>query len=437
MKKTLSVSVLLPVLLLGAATTGFGASFWGYMRAIDLKNAGGKPAAVELDEKVYDGALPILDDIRILSGSAEVPYLLMSQPEVLDRQKISLSVLSSDVKADETTFVLDLGAPGTYNEIRLVPKRSNFFRKITLEGSDNRSNWTVIRKGMPVYDLNFEEKMTYLATLTNETYAGYSFGRYTSSNMSFEFPPASYRYLRVVVPHGQDKEPVELENAEVFQSRKLPALEKAYSGAVVQTDVNPAEKSVDLVIDFGSRNLPVGRLEIDSPTDNFVRRVEVSSSNDKKEWRMEGGGTIFSMDLYGSASSSKTVTFGEARARYFKITVYNGDNKPIKISKVTAYGLKRFAVFLPSEGKKYSLAYGNPLASAPRYDLAQVLKGKKLADFEPAALAAESQNPDFTPPPDGKIWIEKKPYLLWAAMVFIALALLGLALQIVRKTDEK
>ena len=146
---------------------------------------------------------------------------------------------------------------------------------------------------------------------------------------------------------------------------------------------------------------------------------------------------IFSVSLYGAASSGNQIRLGETKARYFKLTLYHGDNKPVKISKVTAYGLKKFAVFLPAADKKYSLSYGNSRAEAPSYDTARVLKDKQLQDFTQARLSGEIKNEDFVPAADVKPWTETKPYLLWAAMGAIGLGLAGLAIQVMKKTDEK
>ncbi len=437
MKNHLGVTLAILTLFFGAGTNVFAANQWEYTRLIEIQDPPQKPIAVELDGKVFDSAREDLADLRVSGDHVEIPYMLASQPQIQNRVRAASKVISRETLPTETVIVLDLEEQGPYNEMNLVPKKNNFFRKITVEGSSDNSSWNIIRKGMIVYDLHFQERVSYLSQFTHETYEGYSLGRYSSQNLSFEFPEVAYRYLKVTVPHDEDKEPVELDDVQVFKTKKIQALERSYPGALIKTEVKPDAKSVDIIVDLGGKNLPIDRVEVGSPNENFARRIEIQSSNDMKEWRAEGNGTLFSVSVDGSHSFNKTVKFSETKARYLKLEVYHGNNKPIKISKVTAFGLKRYAVFIPNGKDKYSLSYGNSQASSPSYDIGEILRNKNVSDLILTHLSEETKNNDFVPSKDDKPWTEGHPYLLWAAMGVVILGLIGLATQVVKKIDEK
>ena len=213
-----------------------------------------------------------------------------------------------------------------------------------------------------------------------------------------------------------------------------PALEKKYPGSVIKTEVTPESKSVDMIVDFGSKYLPLKRVEINSPDQNFSRKIEIFSSNDGQSWKRVGEGVISSISVGGSNRINRTIKFNENKARYLKLRLYHGDNKPIKVSQVTGIGLKKYIVFIPHEKASHSLSYGNPAASAPAYDIGEVLRNKTLSDFMKASVGAEIKNNDFISQKEDKLWTEAHPYVLWTAMGAIILGLLGLAAQVVQKT---
>lgn len=412
---------------------------WQFSRPIEAEKDAKEVLAAELDGKVYDASREDLGDLRITSSQgATVPYTIRTQREVTQAKKLTSKVLSNEVGQLETVLLIDLGEEvRSYNEIKIVPKHNNFCRKVTVEGSQDNSQWHTIRKGIGVYSLSYQERQSYFASVTNEIYAGYGLSRYSSQNLSFRFPEASYRYLRIAVPHDEDKEPVELSDAEVYRSETAETEKASYPGRITGSEVGEDGKSVSVVIDLGSKNLPIEGIEIFSSQTNYFRQIEVQSSNDMKEWKAAGSGTIFSILLDGSLSANNVIHFNETKSRYVKLKVLNGDNKPIKIDSVKAIGLKRFAVFLRDKDHSYSLWYGNPKAEAVSYDIDRILNNRSFADFGGTALGEELKNAAYEPLSDKKPWTEDKPYLLWAVMGIIILGLISLGMQVIKKLDEK
>ena len=123
---------------------------WEFSRSIEVKNDAKQATAVELDGKIYDSSRPDLDDLRIMSPQdGEEPYTIRTQREVNKTRKLVSKVLSNETKAQETVLSIDLGEKvENYNEIKLIPKHNNFYRKINMEGSQDNQNWEVIRKGI-------------------------------------------------------------------------------------------------------------------------------------------------------------------------------------------------------------------------------------------------------------------------------------------------
>lgn len=412
---------------------------WEFTRSIEIKSDAKQTMALELDGKIYNTALPDLNDLRITNAQGgEEPYTIRTQKGVDKARKLTSKVLSNETKAQETVLVVDLGEKSErFNEIKVLPKQKNFCRKINVEGSADNVKWETIRKGMVIYSLSYKESLKFFSSLTNETYAGYGFGQYSSENLSFRFPEASFRYVRVVVPHDEDKEPIELSDVEIFASESMAAEESEYVGVITKSEIGADGKSVDVIVDLGSKNLPVEEVEVSSSQTNFFRRIEIKSSNDMKEWSAAGSGTIFSILLDENVSTNTAVRFSETKCRYLKITILNEDNKPIKIDSVKARGLKRFAVFIRENGGTYNLWYGNPKAPKVSYDIDQVIGDKSLSDFGKARLAGEVKNKNYEPAKETKPWTEDKPYLLWIVMGVIILGIISLAAQVIKKVDAK
>jgi len=140
--------------------------------------------------------------------------------------------------------------------------------------------------------------------------------------------------------------------------------------------------------------LPVTRLTCGSQTRLFQREVSL--------WEEAGGerGESYRRSL-GAASWLQTP---ERAVKTFFLTIdarpegntllletHNGDNPPLQLEHFQVFYPATRILFKAGAGQELYLYYGNPEASAPRYDLSLVAGQLLAAEKTPASLDAENQ----------------------------------------------
>lgn len=424
----------LAAFLLMALAAGAEAAYenWEFSRAI----TGGKPGsplAVPLPGDVHAAARNNLEDLRVVTAeSVETPYAVRTQRESKKEIPVPVTPVSRDNGPEATVMTVSLGEePRAFNRVAIVPEETNFLRAADVEGSSDGTAWETVRKGILVYAFASEAHYSYLARVTGEVYTGYGKMSAAEWNLSMRVPESRYRFVRVRIPHDLNKEPVGIREVKLAFARESPAKETDYEAKIVSQ--GPGEpKSTEVVLDLGFAHLPVYRVALEVPEKNFYRQLRLFASEDGQEWRPAGTGAIRSVDLEGTEDRQTEVEFAETEARYLKAVIFNGDNRPVTVARARAFGLTRFLVFIPEAGKTYRLLYGHAGAKAPSYDVAALIGDREPGRFAQGALGPAERKADFKRE-TGRPWTEERPYLLWAAMGAVALALLFLATRVLQK----
>ena len=412
---------------------------WEFSKFIHLTDNSKKAVAIPLDGQVFNSAKSDLSDLRVVGQKgSEHSYAIFIQREIKEERKLGSGMLSTQTTPTESIITAELKDPiKPFNSIRIIPESNNFARKITIEGSNDNKAWEIIRKGTVVHSFAFEMTSHFFEKYTREVYEGYAFGRYSEENLFVQFPEAKYKFVRVIVPHDQDKKPVELKSLEIFEAINIKAEEDIFRGTIIKRLPNGEEKSVETVIDFGSKEIPLSRINMTAGQSDFLRKIEASGSNDLEKWTSIASGLIFSISIDEETDQNMTLNLGDAKFRYLKIKVFNGDNNPVNLTSVTGYGLKRFLVIIPEKDVQYSLLYGNPAARPVSYDLGEVIRGKMIDSFGKGTLAGQVRNDKYVPYKETKPWTEERPYILWIAMIAIILGLIFLGSRVVKNMDRK
>lgn len=435
---TTTVFSVIFALLVSPAMCDIITKYWEFSKDIRIFDYSKKAAAIPLDGQVYNSARQDLGDLRV-SGpkNEEFPYAIKVQDKYIKEKKLASSIVSKEITKSESVIVVELKEPlKPFNAMTVIPKTNNFSRKITVEGSNDNKNWEIIRKGTVIYSFAYQTMHRYFAQYTNEIYEGYGFGRYSGESLSIRFPKSAFRYVRVTVPHDQDKEPVELNDIRIFSILEIPAQEDIFNSSLIKMQPDAESKSVENIFDFNYRNVPLSRIDINTDQSNFFRRVDIEGSNDMKDWKNLASGVIFSIFVDEEAQRNTEIGIGSARCRYIKVKVFNGDNKPVKIRSVKGYGLKKYLVIMPEKNIQYKLLYGNPAAKEVSYDLGSILKEKTVDIFGTGALSGEVRNINYEPYKESKPWTEDKQYILWVALIIIILGMIFLGSQVIRRMDS-
>jgi hypothetical protein len=136
--------------------------------------AGPGPNRLDPDVELLAHAQPDLRDLRLAGDGREIPYLLI-EPSSDEPNWITGRVLP--VAATKTTsgFEADLGTRRSVDRMRIDGIATPFLKRARLEGSGDRSHWTLLASDATLFDLP-DEKLR---------------------NIEIAFDAGDYRYLRV------------------------------------------------------------------------------------------------------------------------------------------------------------------------------------------------------------------------------------------------
>lgn len=183
--------------------------------------------------------------------------------------------------------------------------------------------------------------------------------------------------------------------------------------------------------------LPLLRLALATDTPLFQRQFRLY------EKAAGGDGRPYERTL-ATGAWSRTPEPGSPRTRVLDLgdrlqtdTLYleidNGDNPPIALAGAKAEHAVVRLVFKTAETDGFALAYGNPQAAAPRYDLSLVAVQLLTAGRSPVRLGAEETAPEgFT---RGALRHLKGGVAFWGALALVVVVLLVVVARLLPKAE--
>ncbi|MBZ5528785.1 MAG: DUF3999 domain-containing protein [Acidobacteriia bacterium] len=404
---------------------------WRYSRPITLRSAG-EPVRLPLPPDVFAHSANRLADLRILDDQAsEVPYLLGGETAGTTFRILPATLReNSFVPGQFTQLVVDTGETVKFhNTVRIETPETDFINWVEVAASDDARLWRIVKPRAPI------------SRFRKENLEGNQTIRYSDNNA---------RYLRLRIFEPQRQFPVSS-----VQLRIQETSEREFTPlpATLSPDPAAAPSLTRWDADLGSAALPVAEAFFETSQPEFYRAVRILSSEDGKEWRWHAGGEIHRYTL-GEKTGQKTEeslrveipeywrlaqTGGDRPqiqqgARYWRIEILNGSDAPLADVRVTLRMAARYALLWPRPGRSYRLLYGNTVAKAPSYDLAQLATLKRIAAaaestaahesvplLRIAALEPEELTTNYLDP---RPYSEKHSWLLWLAMA-AAVLLLG------------
>jgi len=379
------------LLLAALARADFDATHWRFRRALQVENAG-QVNAVTLDRAVYAGAQPDLNDVRVIDSRAGAVEQNELAPEILDRSVVPGAGLQ---------LTLDLGRQAKHNRLRIATAEKNFRTKVRIETSADGRSWAVARAEGYVFD--FTETSRSISVL------------------SVDYPVSTRRYVRATF-FGWMKTDI-VAGAWLTDYQVRPA---AWQTLAVANPIRTEERGTSvLVLDLGVA-LPHSRLTLETDAPLFHRACEMEASSNRRDWFYIGQGVVY---RFGD-QQSLNLEFAELHERYFRLRIFNGDDQPVPVRRVSFETIERRVKFLPQAAGEYELRYGNPAARAPSYDLGAILARRAPAAEIQLAAGAEQLNPGYRPAPaPRRPWTEQHPEMLYTVL---AAAVLGMGFVTVR-----
>lgn len=124
------------------------------------------------------------------------------------------------------------------------------------------------------------------------------------------------------------------------------------------------------------------------------------------------------------------ILYGGLSARYWRVTVENGNDAPLSIAAVQLLMTPRHLMFEQQPGRNYSLIYGQERAGAAKYDLGERMNEELRRSAIPGKLGSEEVNADWVDP---RPWTETHEVVLWGVLLIAVVAIGFTAIQSMRR----
>ena len=394
--------ILLFAMLASAAPLDLSA--WKYRKRIPLTPGDGL-AVVKLDREVYAANGTRHYVLRVVHDAEEVPYVLESRapgpPGAGAPDDMFDEVIVPGVGLQ---FTLHHEGRAKHNGVMFQTARECQSR-VRIETSQDGAHWAIARDNGRIFQFSLNGPRE--GGVFSSLYVSYPVSSRPFVRITVFGWPATGQMWAKLVPY----EPTRPEDFEEIAS------------VIPKVTEDPETKSTLALIDLGVSGLNVGWLTVETSAPQFQRAVAIEASDDGKVWTTQGVGSISRLPGPGFNEESLRV-LTNCESRYFKIRIYNRDDKPISIEKIRVEGLFREVKFLAPSTGTYWLYYGNPAIRAPAmYDLVDVINRQQLAEHS-WILGPQEVNPLYRLPlPPKKPWSEQHPAILYTVLGGAVLAL--------------
>lgn len=291
-------------------------------------------------------------DIRLYDKSNnEIPYILHREAkENWSTYYIEYPIIKKTHRKrfEHTELIFENPEQQAINNIVLRIRNSDVSKWLTLNGSNDRREWFVIK----------------------DRYRYNSF--YSTSETSvikiLDFPPSNYKYYQIIVSDYFNK-PVDIISVGYYDTKTVDGKYlKTVSPYILQDDTSENHTTI-IHAKFPEKQY-VDKLvfNIEGPS-YFLRKAEVMTEKTikKKRKTVNYQQTVAAVEL--SSFSDNTVYFDKQPLREFTVHIYNNDNAPLNIKSIETYQLNTYLTAELSAGKQYILRFGNKDTRAPVYDL--------------------------------------------------------------------
>lgn len=354
---------------------------------------------VIVDSVIWAHARPDLADLRLYGGAGQVPYQLTSQSASTSAQEGEAKILNLAQHGDHTEFDLDVSPATEYNRIRMTIDRKDFLVTASVAGRDALASGSATPWPSPSTLFDFSQEKL-------------------GSNSVISLPHWTFRFVHVRLSAGVLAR--EVKQAMVAYTHEKKA---SWTDAGVCHSQGESKHTTVVACDVPAA-MPIDRIRFEVPADRVNFRRPVSVVNDKGMQMAVGSISRIRMNRGGTTAVSEDLSvsvYGD-HTRSLTITIDNGDDPPLPITKVQPQSVERRLYFEPQGKTSLKLYYGDDQLAAPVYDYAKLFREEENAAL--AQLGAEAMNSAYSNRPDERPWSERHKAVLWAALL-LAVAVLG------------
>jgi len=368
-----------------------------------------------LDATIYAHSRPLLSDLRLYRDGKETPYAI----RVAAPATAAANIAALNLGERNGHVVFDAAMPqGSYDDVELNLAAHDFIATVEVFGSQSQTGDVQTKIGpFTIFDFTREK-----------------LGRSTIVHL----PESDFLYLHFRIDGPLKPEDVSGLSLSRTAKTNLPYVTVAETSQVTQ-------KNHETLIEFSlPANVPVDRVQFVAQAEpvNFSRNVTVIVTQQKTGQNGQRAESEPSTS-YGSILRLHSTRNGHrideehlsvdppvtaiGDPTKWLVKVDNGDDPPLSFQSVRLQMLERTLCFDATPGANYTLYYGDPALSAPRYDYATLFTPDEKAAR--ATFDSEKNNPDYKSRPDTRSFTERHPALLWIALVLVVVLLGGIALR--------
>ena len=349
-------------------------------RAAEAVAAG--PQRLEIDVPLLVGSQPFivnrvgersiagggLNDLRLFNAQGvEVPYLLVppapGQPARLVGRVLPIAA-SDAANAKSSGFEVDFESINTIDAIDLDAIQGPFLKRFTLEGSGDRTRWTVLVAEGTAFNLPAEQV----------------------AHTRIEFTPGAYRYVRVT---WDDTNSARVAPPGVVAARLVTA---PHSGPVLREPITIARRPSEpgrsrFRLTLPAARLPIVALELTVGGGHLSRNARILESSvvgEQAQPRVIGGAKLVRVVRDGVTADALRIPIRQPSEPQLDLVVDDGDNPPLPLEGVTAVFAELPWIYFEAPAGTITARYGDATLAAPRYDL-EAVRPDVPADLQTAS----------------------------------------------------
>ncbi len=357
-----------------------------YERAL-LPSAGAN--RISPDVALMSGAAPDLRDLRMFDAAGtEVPYLLIPPADPQPRWTPGAILALAPTKTT-SGFEADFGKASLVDRLRVNGIPAPFLKRFRLEGSGDRSHWTLLIHEGTLFDLP-DERLHLL---------------------DMPFQAGEYRYLRVT---WDDRESGVVPAPRSVAARffEVRGAAEPLRAAVEFQRLAAGPGRSRFQVRLPGPHLPLAALELTVKEDRLLRTVRVTEgrlSEGEVVPHSLGSNTLRRVVRGSVAAGDLRIPIRAPEGREIEIVVDDDNNPPLNLTSVTMEFVPLPWIYFESRGgEQLTARYGDARLALPGYDLEAMRPYVGKADVKTArwgeardSRASEAASQSELQPPAG------------------------------------
>lgn len=366
---------------------------------------------IELDQRLIGGATNrYLTDLRLYAQKdtslIETPYFLRDVNPVKEIREIKNYKLERNVATDSLNIVVvENPQKQSLDRFYIVINNVDVKIEVSVRGSNNLSQWYVVKQQTRVYNLRESDDNEALLIV--------------------DFPKGNYSYYEITLINNQ-KSPLEVKNVCQIENTSMiygqfAEIQLGQFTTKEHKDENKTEVSFPDLKNY----YRINKLDFKIPnTLLYYRTAEIVD-------------TVKNNSEYLNLSAKKENSFllnDYLIGANTIIEIKNENNPPLQIDSITVYGLKRYICAYLEKGQAYTIETGDPENSSVDYDIER-FRGEISTDL-PTITLRDVQSFEKPPEPEREKLFIENPIFLWGCIILVGAFLIFICIKMIMKLNK-